>query len=188
MGPEPRWKERIAASGNEFIAASKQATYLSLIWGDSEKPQALQGNISSSLLDLHHLSSLDLSHNDFNESNPRIYWFFNLKYLYFFEAQFGHLSNLESIVLSENNFNCVRNLQWLPHLSSLKQLGLNSVVRTYVDIVRDMCYVILANLLTKRTCNWIDLWWVYYFKEQEFKSSIEVMQIYPRNKWRNVVY
>lgn len=68
MGPEPRWKERIAARGKEFIAASKQATYLSLIWGDSEKTQALRGNINSSLLELHHSSSLDLSYNDFNMS------------------------------------------------------------------------------------------------------------------------
>lgn len=34
---------------------------------------------------------------------------------------------MESIDLSENNFSCVTNLQWLPHLSSLKQLELNSV-------------------------------------------------------------
>ena len=42
---------------------------------------------------------------------------------------------------------------------------------------------ILANPLTKRTLlNWVDLGWVYYFKEQEFKFSIEAMQICPRNK------
>ena len=32
------------------------------------------------------------------------------------------------------------------------------------------------------TYNWVDLEWVYYFKEQEFKFSIETMQIYPKNK------
>ena len=32
------------------------------------------------------------------------------------------------------------------------------------------------------TYNWEDIRWVYYLKEQEFKSKIEAMQIYPKNK------
>ena len=67
-GAGAKMKRENAARGKEFIAAGKQATYLSLIWGDSEKTQALRVNISSSLLDLHHLRSLDLSYNDFNMS------------------------------------------------------------------------------------------------------------------------
>ena len=35
---------------------------------------------------------------------------------------------------------------------------------------------------THFTCNWVDLGCVYYFKEQEFKFSIEAMHICPRNK------
>ena len=81
--------------------------------GDSEKTQPLQGNISSSLLELHHLSSLDLSCNDFNMSQiPEfIDSFNNLKNLNLLEAEFGgtipyklgNLSHLESIDLSSNH-------------------------------------------------------------------------------------
>ncbi|KAK7831135.1 receptor-like protein eix2 [Quercus suber] len=105
--------------------------------GDSEKTQPLRGKLSFSLLELHHLSSLDLSYNDFNMSQiPEFLGSFNnLKHLYLLEAEFGgtipyelgNLSHLESIDLSANNFNNVANLQWLSHLSSLKEFVLNSI-------------------------------------------------------------
>ena len=34
------------------------------------------------------------------------------------------------------------------------------------------------------TYNLVDLGWVQCFKKQVFKLSIEVMQVWPRNKWR----
>lgn len=81
--------------------------------GDSEKTQPLQGNISSSLLELHHLISLDLSYNDFNMSQiPEFIGSLNnLKNLNLLEAEFGgtipnelrNLSHLESIDLSSNH-------------------------------------------------------------------------------------
>ncbi|KAK4571384.1 hypothetical protein RGQ29_029982 [Quercus rubra] len=96
--------------------------------GDSEKTQPLSGKLSSSLLELHHLSSLDLSYNDFNMSQiPEFLGSFNnLKHLYLLEAEFGgtipyelgNLSHLESIDISANNFNNVANLQWLSHFEA----------------------------------------------------------------------
>ena len=111
---EAKMKTRIAATGKEFIAASKQAMYSSLIFRViQKKTQPLQGNISSSLLELHHLSSLDLSYNDFNMSQilEFIGSFNNLKNLNLLEAEFGgtipyelgNLSHLESIDLSLNH-------------------------------------------------------------------------------------
>ena len=57
--------------------------------------------------------------------------------------------------------------------------------------VSDMCKVMLGTYFyvisisfDKRhfTCILVDLGYVQYFKEQEFKSSIEAMKVYPRNK------
>nr|XP_023917369.1 receptor-like protein EIX1 [Quercus suber] len=123
--------------------------------GDSEKTQPLRGKLSFSLLELHHLSSLDLSYNDFNMSQiPEFLGSFNnLKHLYLLEAEFGgtipyelgNLSHLESIDLSANNFNNVANLQWLSHLSSLKEFVLNSInlseAYDWADVVNRLPYL-----------------------------------------------
>ena len=128
--------------------------------GDSEKTQPLRGKLSSSLLELHHLSSLDLSYNDFNMSQiPEFLGSFNnLKHLYLLEAEFGgtipyelgNLSHLESIDLSANNFNNVANLQWLSHLSSLKELVLNSInlseAYDWADVVNRLPYLTSLSL------------------------------------------
>ena len=128
--------------------------------GDSEKTQPLRGKFSSSLLELHHLSSLDLSYNDFNMSQiPKFLGSFNnLNHLYLLEAEFGgtipyelgNLSHLESIDLSANNFNNVANLQWLSHLSSLKELVLNSInlseAYDWADVVNRLPYLTSLSL------------------------------------------
>ena len=70
-------------------------------------------------------------------------------------------------------------LLWFYH-----ELLKGEIVTTYVDIVRDICYICIGESFDKThfTCNWLDLGWVYYFEEQEIKFSIEAMQICPRNK------
>ncbi|KAM3729914.1 hypothetical protein ACB098_12G047100 [Castanea mollissima] len=128
--------------------------------GDSEKTQPLRGKLSSSLLELHHLISLDLSYNDFNMSQiPEFLGsFHNLKHLYLLDAEFGgtipyelgNLSHLESIDLSANNFNNVASLQWLSHLSSLKELELNSInlseAYDWADVVNRLSYLTSLSL------------------------------------------
>ncbi|KGN64457.2 hypothetical protein Csa_014135 [Cucumis sativus] len=106
----------------------------------------LWGKISSSLLELKHLNSLDLSLNNF-EGAPIPYFFgmlASLRYLNLSFANFsgqipiylGNLSNLNYLDLSTNwnqeyffkwNNLHVENLQWISGLSSLQYLNLGGV-------------------------------------------------------------
>ena len=97
----------------------------------------LQGELSSSLLQLPYLSYLNLSGNYFMPSivPPFLGTMQNLKHLDLSHANFkgnlldnlGNLSLLESLDLSGNSF-YVNNLNWLHGLSSLKTLDLSGVV------------------------------------------------------------
>ncbi|XP_061365766.1 receptor-like protein EIX1 [Gastrolobium bilobum] len=99
----------------------------------------LQGReLSSSLLQLPYLSSLNLSGNDFMQSQVPSFLgtMKSLKHLDLSNANFkgplpeslGNLSRLESLDLSRNDFSLeVNNLEWLHVLSSLKNLDLSGV-------------------------------------------------------------
>ena len=97
----------------------------------------LRGKISPSLIELHHLSYLDLSGNDFNNSEiPKfISSLSNLKYLILHSAnlsgpipfQLGNFSHLQYLDLSWNNLKPVQNLEWLSHLVSIEQLELSNL-------------------------------------------------------------
>ncbi|KAK7840238.1 receptor-like protein eix2 [Quercus suber] len=97
----------------------------------------LRGKISPSLIELHHLTDLGLSGNDFNISQiPKfIGSLSNLKHLDLNGAnlsgpipfQLGNLSNLQYLDLSWNNLKLVQNLEWLSHLVSIEHLDLSNL-------------------------------------------------------------
>ena len=109
----------------------------------------LRGMISPSLLELPHLSFLELNDNDFNQSHiPKfIGSFSNLNYLDLSSAnlsgpiphQLGNLSLLQYLSLNKNDLKIVENLEWLSHLSSIEVLDLSftnlSVANDWLEVV-----------------------------------------------------
>ncbi|KAJ9158876.1 hypothetical protein P3X46_024420 [Hevea brasiliensis] len=100
--------------------------------------ELLQGELRDSLVHLPYLSHLDLSHNDFYQTQiPEFIGSLpNLKYLNLSRANFGgtipsHLGNLSSLQTLDlsNNQSSLRasSLVWLAGLSSLKVLDLSTV-------------------------------------------------------------
>uniref|UniRef100_A0A2N9G321 Uncharacterized protein n=1 Tax=Fagus sylvatica TaxID=28930 RepID=A0A2N9G321_FAGSY len=97
----------------------------------------LRGKLSPSLIDLQYLNYLDVSNNDFNQSQiPEFIGslsklkYLDLSYSHFgrnIPFQLGNLSSLQYLDLSRNDFNEPNNLEWLPQLSSLKFLHMSRV-------------------------------------------------------------
>ena len=91
---------------------------------------SLRGKLNPSLIELKYLSYLDVSNNDFNQSQilEFIVFLSNLRHLNLFNANFGrnihfqlgNLSNLQYLDLSWNHFNKPESIEWLPQLSSLE--------------------------------------------------------------------
>ncbi|KAF2296594.1 hypothetical protein GH714_000440 [Hevea brasiliensis] len=126
-----------------------------------EKP--LRGKISHSLLELRHLTYLNLSGNDYAgtqfpaDNNGS---FSKLRYLYLNSANFSgtissllaNLSSLQSLDLSHNNFHDLPNTDWLFGLSSLSHLRLdgNHLVRSsdWLSIVNKLPHLETLSLFS----------------------------------------
>ncbi|KAB2059572.1 hypothetical protein ES319_A11G314700v1 [Gossypium barbadense] len=101
----------------------------------SNKQSKLEGKINPSLLELKHLSSLDLSNNNFSSIHiPKFFGLLeSLTYLKLSQAQFhgaishnlGNLSKLQYLDLGGNNLKS-KSLQWVSGLSFLQYLDLSS--------------------------------------------------------------
>ncbi|PPD91811.1 hypothetical protein GOBAR_DD11218 [Gossypium barbadense] len=99
------------------------------------KRSKLRGRINPSLLELKHLSSLDLSNNNFSSIQiPKFFGLLeSLTYLNLSRARFqgaiphnlGNLSKLQYLDLRGNDFKS-KSLQWVSGLSSLQYLDLSS--------------------------------------------------------------
>ncbi|XP_021721687.1 LRR receptor-like serine/threonine-protein kinase FLS2 [Chenopodium quinoa] len=135
------------------------------------KDHCLQGKVSSSLVDLKHLSYLDLSLNNFQDQPIPSFvgYLVSLKYLNLSNAgfsgeiphQIGNLSHLISLDLSyyihfydniENLY--VKNLSWLSNLKLLSYIDLSSVSLSraidWLKIVNDLPFLRFLHL---ESCN-----------------------------------
>ncbi|XP_017632357.2 receptor-like protein EIX2 [Gossypium arboreum] len=102
---------------------------------DAYRQSKLEGKINPSLLELKHLSSLDLSNNNFSSIHiPKFFGLLeSLTYLKLSQAQFhgaishnlGNLSKLQYLDLGGNDLKS-KSLQWVSGLSSLQYLDLSS--------------------------------------------------------------
>ena len=113
--------------------------------------------ISPFLLELPDLTFLDLSDNDFNQSNllEFIGSLSNLKHLDLSWAnlsgpisrQLGNLSHLQYLDIDGNDLIIIENLEWLSHLPSIEYLDLTSL---NLSVVNDWLEVVshLSNLTT----------------------------------------
>ncbi|KAL4594966.1 hypothetical protein ACB092_12G057300 [Castanea dentata] len=130
----------------------------------NNRVQRLQGMITPSLLALTHLTLLDLSGNNFNQSHiPEfIGSLINLKYLDLSYADFGgpiplqlgNLLHLQNLNLEGNNLTIIENLKWLSRLSLIKDLDLSftnlSVANDWLEVVSGLPHL---TTLTLWYCN-----------------------------------
>ncbi|XP_040935951.1 receptor-like protein EIX1 [Gossypium hirsutum] len=102
---------------------------------DAYRQSKLEGKINPSLLELKHLSSLDLSNNNFSSIHiPKFFGLLEiLTYLKLSQAQFhgaishnlGNISKLQYLDLGGNDLKS-KSLQWVSGLSFLQYLDLSS--------------------------------------------------------------
>lgn len=115
--------------------------------------QSLQGKLNlSTLLNLKHLTYLDLSRNKFEGTIPSLIGSFqNLEYLNLSHAGFhggipqtmGNLSNLHTLVLEGSGLN-VDGLEWLSGLVRLEILNMN-----FVDLKKGINWLQIINALPR---------------------------------------
>uniref|UniRef100_A0A803KTE6 Leucine-rich repeat-containing N-terminal plant-type domain-containing protein n=1 Tax=Chenopodium quinoa TaxID=63459 RepID=A0A803KTE6_CHEQI len=121
------------------------------------KDHCLQGKVSSSLVDLKHLSYLDLSLNNFDQPIPSFVGsLVSLKYLNLSSAgfsgeiphQLGNLSSLISLDLKNHLF--VKNLSWLSHLKLLRYIDMSGInlerAIDWLRIVNDLPFLRVLHL------------------------------------------
>ncbi|KMT16142.1 hypothetical protein BVRB_3g053030 [Beta vulgaris subsp. vulgaris] len=130
----------------------------------------LEGTLSASLIELNHLKYLDLSLNDFRgQLMPSfIDSLANLRHLDLSEAGFTgeishHLGNLSNLLFldlscdSGNLYGCpyVNNLNWLSHLSLLRDINLNGIDLSQAS---DDWFQVVTNLPSLRTLHMKRCW------------------------------
>ncbi|KAK9994644.1 hypothetical protein SO802_024347 [Lithocarpus litseifolius] len=110
-------KKRIAATGKEFAAATKQAIFNDFNY--SHIPEII-GSLSN-------LEHLDLSWSNLSGPIPH---------------QLGNLSRLQYLHLGGNNLTESENLEWLSHMSSIEDLDLSfanlSVANDWLEVVSSL--------------------------------------------------
>ena len=119
----------------EGVQCNYQTGHVLMLDLQARDNPTLRGKISPSLIELHHLSYLDLRFNDFNQSHiPEfISSLTNLKHLSLrmanlsgpIPSHLGNLTHLQYLDLSFNDFKIVENLEWLSHLVSIQYLDLD---------------------------------------------------------------
>ncbi|XP_041995875.1 receptor-like protein EIX1 [Salvia splendens] len=136
-----KWKGVVCGNTNTNTYTNTNTTYAHVIalllgyeYNDYPYTKPLGGNISDALLELHHLTNLDLSMNDFDYQFPRFMGsmkqleHLNLRACYLhgtLPPQLGNLTNLRTL----NLWGPLRseNLDWLSHLSLLNRLDLSLI-------------------------------------------------------------
>ena len=106
---------KIIANGVGSVVTTKHATlFLLNLYVSYFTRKPFRGKLSPSLIDLKYLNYLDLSHNDFNQSQiPKFIGFLsNLRYLYLSQSNFGRnipfqLGNLSNLLLKSNESNLI---------------------------------------------------------------------------------
>ncbi|KAF3635575.1 hypothetical protein FXO37_25923 [Capsicum annuum] len=129
---------------------------------DQSEKQLLRGTINSALIELQHLSHLDLSNNDFQlQQIPEfigslqgleILELWNANFSGTVPYQLANLTNLQILDVSLNFHLRVKHLEWLSHLSSLRYLGLNDINLHGVDWLQQIVKIPFLKQLSMANC------------------------------------